>query len=167
MYQFKTRRLTFVFFALESGAEFIITALGNTGALLLLREIGRLGVAFTVFETSRKTRKSAYAVLALPFVFTGIVRVAGIYVDVFSLISIALVFMAINNHSICYKARETSETHKSARNFFLLSLLAYYAFLFMGTVLGMDTYFFAELPATLAVALGLYSARSAAKFGGG
>lgn len=71
------------------------------------------------------------------------------------------------HYSICYKARDVSGTHKSARNFFLLSLLTYYAFLFTGTVLGTDTYFFAELPATLAVALGLYSARSAAKFGRG
>ncbi len=168
VYQYKTRMLTFAFFALESGAELFITAFGSVSALLLLlREIGRLGVAFTVFRISWKARRAAYVILALPFVFTGIVRVAGLYVDVFSLISIALVLLAINNYSICHKVREVSETHKSARSFFLLSILSYYAFLFAGVLLGMDLYFFAELPGTLAVALGLHSARAAAKFGEG
>lgn len=167
LYQCRTRRLTFAFFVLESGAELFLTAFGNASLPLLLREIGRLGVAFTVFVISRKTRGAAYAILALPFVFTGVVRVAGIDMDVFSLTSMALVLMAINNYSISNRALEVSETHKSARNLFLVSLVAYYAFLFTGVVLGIDAYFFAELPATLAVALGVYSARTAAKSGGG
>ncbi len=166
LYQCGLKRTTFVFFLIESGAEFLTAALGNMDILFLLIILGRLGVAFTVFWVSQNVvaSASAYAPLVIPLVFTGVVQLAGLPIDGLSLLSIVLMMLTIRNYTTYYKTQKVSAgAPDSARMFFLLSLLSYYVFLFTGTLLGVDLYSIGELAIVLAVGLGFYSARAATK----
>ncbi len=164
LYQCSLKRMTFVFFFIESGAEFLAAALGNTSIFTVLTSFGRLGVAFTVFQVSQRVVASEYAPLVVPLVFAGIVQVAGISIDVISMTSIVLIMLTIRNYATYYKTQNISAgTPYLARSFFLLSLLSYYVFLLTGTLLGVDMSSAGELAILLAVALGFYSAMAATK----
>lgn len=165
LYQCGLKRMTFVFFFIESSAELLTAALGNMDILFFLIAAGRLGVAFTVFWVSQNVvaSLSTYAPLVIPLVFTGVVQLAALPIDILSLVSIVLILLTIRNYTTYYKTQRGSGASDSARSFFLLALLSYYTFLFIGAFLDVDMESVGELAIALAVGLGFYSARAAAK----
>lgn len=166
LYQCRLKRMTFIFFFIESSAELLTAAFGHMDVLFFLIALGRLGVAFTVFWVSQNvvaSSSSAYAPLVIPLVFTGVVQLAALPIDILSMVSIVLILLTIRNYMTYYKTQKGSGSSDSARSFFLLALLSYYTFLFIGTLLEVDLEFIGELAIALAVGLGFYSARTAAK----
>lgn len=167
-YQHKTRQMTFVFFAIEAAADLLIGAIGTSPSLFLLREIGQFGVVFTIFSVSGKMIvEAAYfpAAFALPLLLLsqGIVRVAGLDVDMSSLVSMALVLLAVRNYGIYNAIWKPGRTEVRTRALFMLSLLASYAFQFVGTILDKDLGVVVDISETIAIALGLFAVREAAK----
>lgn len=181
IYQWKTRQLMIAFFVLEAIGTLLFGALGEVPVFLAMREIGRLGVAFTLFSASQKILKSASMIgFALPFLtgwehadygstllryelLGGVVQIAGLDVHVYSLASIMLVLAAIRNFSIYSKILKPSRIEDSTRKLFLLLVLAAYAFQFVGVLLDSTMLLFIELVETLAVALGFYLVRAVVK----
>lgn len=166
LYQCRLKRMTFVFFLVESGAELLTAALGNMDILFFIIAAGRFGVAFTVFWVSQNvvaSSSSAYAPLVIPLVFTGVVQLAALPIDILSLVSIVLILLTLRNYQMYYKTQRGSGSSDSARSFFLLALLSYYTFLFIGALLDVEMESIGELAIVLAVGLGFYSARAAAK----
>lgn len=183
IYQWKTRQLMIAFFVLEAMGTLLFSALGEVPVFLAMREIGRLGIAFTLFSASRKIMKSA----SLAFVFIlphlnevghtgygstpvrydgllgGVVQMAGLNAHVYSLVSMVLVLAAIRNFSIYSKTLKPSRIEDSTRKLFLLSVLASYVLQFVGVLLNSTMLLFVELAETLAVAIGFYLVRKVAK----
>lgn len=162
-YQYKTRQLMSVFFVLGAVADIVLDAFGNMPAFLLLRSVGRLGVAFTAFAASKQTLESVPVAAAIAFPLTGVIQVAGMDIDVLSLASMALVFAAAWNFSIYSKTLKPSKIHDLSRKIFLLAVLSSYVFQFVGVLLGMDIGTIVELSETIAVAVGFYMVRAVVK----
>ncbi len=163
-YQWRIRQLMSVFFVLEAFADLAIDALGGPPAFLLLRSVGRLGIAYTIFAASQKTLKTAAmgaALMTSPL--AGVVRVAGMDLDLFSLASMALVLAAIWNFSIYSEILKPSRLQDSARRFFLLSVLASYVFQSVAVLYGMNLDTLVELMETIAVAIGFVMVRAVLK----
>ncbi len=164
IYHYRLRQLTFVFFALGGLADFLLAGIGNAPFLLLAREVGQLGVAYTIFMASRNVLRSALsAVFVLPFFFTGVLPVADFDIDVLSMISIFLILWAIWNFSIYSRKLAPSRIQDAARRLFLLSLLSSYIFQFVSVLLGLDLFLFVETAETLAVGIGVYVIREVVK----
>ncbi len=159
-YQYKIRQLMSAFFVLEAFANLVIDAFGSMPAFLMLQVMGRLGVAFTVFAASKETLKSLPMTALLLFPLAVIVRVAGMDIDVLSLVSMALVLAAIWNFSIYSRILKPSRIQASARQLFLISVLAAYVFQFIGVLLGTDLETFVELSETIAVVVGFSMVRA-------
>lgn len=164
IYQYRLRQLTFAFFALGGLADFLLAGAGNVPVLLVAREVGQLGVAYTIFMASRNVLRSALsAVFVLPFFFTGVVSAGDFDIDILSMISIFLILWAIWNFSIYSRKLAPSRIQDAARRLFLLSLLSSYVFQFVGVMLGVDVYLFVETAETLAVGIGVYVIREVVK----
>ncbi len=185
VYQWKTRQLMIAFFVLEAIGTLLLGALGEVAVFFAMREIGRLGVAFTLFGASQKILKSA-SMLALPFLtgvaqmewlgnvsytprsieyglLGGVVQIAGLDVHIYSLISLMVVLAAIRNFSIYSKILKPSRIHDLTRKLFLLAVLSMYVFQFVGVLLGSTMLLFVELAETLAIAVGFYLVRAVVK----
>lgn len=161
MYQAKTREATFAFLALVPIAEFSIAAFGGTPLLFMLRDIGKLGAAFTVFQINRKIREYASAAL---FVLGGmaIVNVAGMDVDLVLAASMILVCLALFDFYAYSKSAGYGRVKSYAlRGLFLLSLMASYVFAFTGTLLGADFFLFEEVSEIIVLLIGVLSVRAA------
>lgn len=154
-YQWRTRQLMSAFFVLEAAADIVLDAFGYLPTFLMLRAIGRFGIAFTVFSASQQTLKMTAMAAALTISpLMGVVRFADMELDVLSLASIALVLAAIRNFSIYSAILAPSRIQAASRRLFLLSVLASYVFQFIGVLLGIDLGTFVELSETMAVVIG-------------
>lgn len=163
VYQAKTREATFAFLALVPIVEFSIAAFGGTPVLFMLRDIGKLGAAFTVFQINRKIREyasAAFFVLGVGGV--AIVNVAGMDVDIVLAASMILVYLALFDFYAYSKSAGYGRVKSYAlRGLFLLSLLTSYVFAFTGALLGADLFFFEEVSELIALLIGFLSVRAA------
>lgn len=167
VYQHKTRQMTFLFFAIAALSDFLLHAFGTmTPVLLLAREVGQLGVAFTIFAVSRKmvAQVSFPLVLVMPSVLTGIVHVADMDLDILSLVSIALVLLAVRNYRIYNIVEKPGTAEARTRMLFTLALLTSYVFQFLAALFSTtDLILIVDLSELMAIALGVYAVRWAVK----
>ncbi len=162
-YQHGTRQLTFVFFALDATASFLVEIV-PLPIVYLLREVGQFGVGLTIFSASGKMVESPAfaAVFVLPMLVRGIVNIGGLGIDVSSLVTIAFLFLAMRNYAVYNRTHAPSKLESSFRTLFMTALLASYVFQFMGVLLAQDMVVFIDLFQTLALVLGVYAVRAAA-----
>lgn len=167
LYQSRTRQTTFSFLALVALTEFSIAALETIipavlPALIVLRDIGRLGAAFTVFQINRGIKESLGA--AIFFAGAAVVTVAGLKVDLVLAAAMALTAVALFDlKAYREKAENVSVKHYGLRSLFIVSLCASYAFAFLDTLLGIDLFGFEEASEIIALSVGFLSVRAASR----
>lgn len=163
IYQCRTKQTTFVLFALDALAHLTGTAFGSAPPVVnSIRALSELGIAFTQFRVSQNVLRYAAGAFALvpPILLaSGAVQVMGLDVDVFALASIVLVVLSIRNFTNYSSKMGVGYAHFSARKLFTTSLLASYAFQFIGALSGSDLSLFVSLSETVAVGFGFYSLR--------
>lgn len=165
-YHYKTRQMTFVFFFLEALSDTLLDVMENVPMLLVLREIGQIGAAYTIYSASEKTlRYGSLIVLALPFLLTGQAQIAGWNIDALALLSMAIVLLAVRNYTRAGIAAKLDAGHDLIRKAFLFSLFFSYVLQFTSALWGVDLFPLVEIFETITVMIGFYTVRSVAVTG--